>query len=116
MIIAMVMFKQNKRSYLTPNYAKLNRSSLILWGIISIMLPLGANAASVIPEQSAKNTLPNTVISLDLFDLFRNAIRYVQVASISEEEEVAIGKQINQKLLSQQYQLADSTQTQNYVD
>ena len=40
----------------------------------------------------------------------------MQVANISDEQEVEIGKQINQQLLSQQYNLANNAQLQEYVD
>ena len=55
-------------------------------------------------------------IAFDFFGLFKGAARYIQVANISDEQEVAIGKEIEQQLLSQQYELYDNQQVQAYVD
>lgn len=43
-------------------------------------------------------------------------MRYVQVSNISDQQEVEIGKQINQQLLNKQYQLSNNYQLQQYVD
>ncbi len=96
-------------------YRKLYRLPLLFMGTVSLILPLEAKAKTLITEKQT-DLSTRTVISLDLLDLFRNAVRYVQISSISNEEEVEIGKQINQKLLNQQYQLYNNTQTQEYVD
>ena len=110
------MFGKNIRTYLTQNYHKFGRTQLILVGILSLTLPLGTNAAFIAKEKTTNLSIPPTAISFNLFELFKNAIRYVQVSNISEQEEVEIGKQINQKLLTQQYQLHHSSQIQKYVD
>lgn len=110
------MFGNNIRKYLTRNYYKFCRTQLILFGVLGLVFPLEANANSLGKEQQINTSPPPTVISLDLFDLFTGAVRYVQVANISNEQEVEIGKQINQQLLSRQYELYNNAQVQEYVD
>ncbi|WP_052055512.1 M48 family metallopeptidase [Myxosarcina sp. GI1] len=97
------------------NYSKVYQIPLIFVGVFSAIAPLEAKATSLTKEKQI-DLSSRTVISLDLLDLFKNAVRYVQISSISNEEEVEIGKQINQKLLNQQYQLFNNTQIQEYVD
>lgn len=55
-------------------------------------------------------------VSLNLGDLFQNVFRYIQVSNISDQEEVNLGQQINQIVLSQEYSLYDSSQVQAYVN
>jgi predicted Zn-dependent protease len=55
-------------------------------------------------------------IRLSLGELFQNVFRYIQVSTISDQEEVELGRQINQMVLSQQYQLYNNRQVQQYVD
>lgn len=82
---------------------------LIATGVFSLVL--------LTPNVSAQQTsIPEDALSVDVFNLFKNAVQYVQIANISDEQEVAIGRQINEKLLSQQYELAQDPQLQNYVD
>lgn len=89
---------------------------LILLGSLGLLFPGGANAASLLEEKPPDRAFPQTTLSFNFFDLFRNAIRFVQVSNISNEEEVEIGKQINQRLLSEQYELYNNQRTQKYVD
>ncbi|MGV2826394.1 hypothetical protein [Myxosarcina sp. GI1(2024)] len=110
------MFGDRTRKYFTKIYNKLYQTPLIFLGIFSLVFPLEANATSIIREKRSDRILSGEVISLDFLDLFRNAVRYVQVANISNEEEVAIGRQINQKLLDRQYQLYSNARVQEYVD
>ena len=55
-----------------------------------------------------------TIVAVDVNDLIRGAVQYIQVANISDEQEIEIGKQTNQQVLSQ-YPLYDSPQIQQYV-
>lgn len=55
-------------------------------------------------------------VSLNLGDIFENVIQYVQVSTISNQEEAELGRQINRMLLSQQYQLYNDSQVQGYVE
>lgn len=91
------------------------RKAVILVGTFSFALPLSVNSA-VVREQPTRSSIPDTAISFDFFGLFKGAVQYIQVANISNEQEVEIGKQINQRLLSQQYELYDNQQVQAYVD
>lgn len=54
------------------------------------------------------------VTAVDPIDVFKGAVEYIQVANISDEQEVEIGKQTNQQVLSQ-YPLYDNPQIQKYV-
>ncbi len=98
------------------NYQKFWQIQLIILGIVGLVSPMKTNATSVIKETTPTQSIPSTAISVDFLDLFRNAVRFVQVSNISDEEEVEIGKQINQQLLNRQYQLANNSQLQQYVD
>jgi len=58
--------------------------------------------------------LASTRIALDINDLIKGTVEYIQVANISDEQEIEIGKQTNQQILSE-YQLYDNPQVQQYV-
>ncbi len=92
------------------------RSKLVggLAGVLMVGLPSTAIAtpAAVLP-QAAQGTAS---IRLALGELFQNVFRYIQVSTISDQEEVELGRQINQLVLSQQYQLYNNRQVQQYVD
>ncbi|MGD1920515.1 MAG: hypothetical protein ACFCAD_17490, partial [Pleurocapsa sp.] len=88
----------------------------ILLGTVGFIFPIEAKANSAIKTRPPAQSIPNNAVSFDFFGLFKGAARYVQVANISDEQEVEIGKQINQQLLSQQYNLANNAQLQEYVD
>ncbi|MEL6581116.1 MAG: M48 family metallopeptidase, partial [Cyanobacteria bacterium J06621_12] len=85
-------------------------------GLLSLAIPLEVNASSELRNRQLKSSIPDEAVSFDFFGLFKGAVQYVQVANISDEEEVEIGKQINQQLLSQQYELYNNQQVQGYVD
>jgi hypothetical protein len=55
-------------------------------------------------------------LSLNLGDILENVFRYVQVSTISDQEEVQLGQEINRMLLSQQYRLYNDSQVQRYVE
>lgn len=86
----------------------------ILVGVSSFALPLPVS--STVVREQPNSSIPDTAISFDFFGLFKGAVQYVQVANISDEQEVEIGKQIQQQLLSQQYELYNNQQVQTYVD
>lgn len=110
------MFRNKDGKNFKQKCRKIWQIPLIFLGSLSLLLPGGANAASVLEEKLPDRSFPQTTISFNFFDLFRNAIRFVQVSNISNEEEVEIGKQINQRLLSEQYELYNNQRTQKYVD
>ncbi|MBE9159310.1 M48 family metalloprotease [Nodosilinea sp. LEGE 06152] len=85
-----------------------------LAGALMLGLPSTAIAATAtIQPQAAHSTAQ---IRLGLAELFQNVFRYIQVSTISDQEEVELGRQINQMVLSQQYQLYSNRQVQQYVD
>lgn len=53
-------------------------------------------------------------VAIDFLDVFKGAVEYIQVANISDEQEVEIGKQTNAQVLNQ-YQLYNNPQIQQYV-
>jgi predicted Zn-dependent protease len=83
-----------------------------------------ALAAESFPQARMPSPGPRTTlltresvqVSLDLGDILQNVFRYVQVSTISDEEEVQIGREINRMLLDQQYRLYNDSQVQQYVD
>ena len=92
------------------------RSELIggLAGALMLGLP-GTAIANPIPIQT-QAVQGTAQIRLSLGELFQNVVRYIQVSTISDQEEVELGRQINQMVLSQQYQLYNNRQVQQYVD
>ncbi|MGB3203159.1 MAG: M48 family metallopeptidase [Nodosilinea sp.] len=80
----------------------------------ALMLGLSSTAIAVpVQPQAAQGTAS---IRLSLGELFQNIFRYIQVSTISDREEVELGRQINQMVLSQQYQLYNNRSVQQYVD
>ncbi len=75
-------------------------------------LPAIGSLSSVETEGSGSTV----IISQNWGDFFGNLFRYVQVSTISDQEEVQLGQQINQMILRQQYRLYDNARIQNYVD
>ncbi|MBW4534373.1 MAG: M48 family metalloprotease [Pleurocapsa minor HA4230-MV1] len=59
---------------------------------------------------------PKIAHSQSIFELLFQGAQIVQLYNISDKEEVALGKQINQQLVSQQFQLADDASANRYVD
>lgn len=86
----------------------------IIVSVFGLAFPWEANATEI--SEKNINYLHSHLVSFDFFGLFKNAVHYVEIANISDEEEVAIGKQIQQQLLSQQYKLYENQQVQEYVD
>ncbi|NJL82256.1 MAG: M48 family metalloprotease [Chloroflexaceae bacterium] len=81
-------------------------------------LPISGASALRSPNVTTISLQPanETTLALNPFDLLRGAIRYIQVANISDRQEVEIGQQINQRLLQRQYQLYTNPQVNRYVD
>lgn len=100
---------------LTKTYYRLSLG-LAIAGLLSLAIPLEVNASSELRNRQLKSSIADEAVSFDFFGLFKGAVQYVQVANISDEEKVEIGKQINQQLLSQQYELYNNQQVQGYVD
>jgi len=89
--------------------------SLIVALVIVTVSSLSVSANS---NQRADLRLPEqnsavVEVALDFLDAIKGAVEYIQVANISDEQEVEIGKQTNQQVLSQ-YQLDNNSQIQKY--
>ena len=54
------------------------------------------------------------VVAIDFLDAIEGAVQYIQISNISDEQEIAIGKQTNEQVLSE-YRLYDNPQIQQYV-
>lgn len=76
---------------------------------------VAAPAAAVTLQEATLAPAAHPALSLNLGDLIINAIRYIQVSNISDEQEVRIGSQINELLLEQQYQPYENPQVNQYV-
>lgn len=113
------MVGSNSHSAVLPNsQQKFTRrwlSGLVALGLLGGMAPAPA-AIAIAPRSAEVTSSDPEMISLNLGDLIRGVLRYVQVSNISDEEEVTIGRQINQMLLQQQYQLYRNPQVNQYVD
>ena len=70
--------------------------------------------ATAIAPITAISVSAGTIVAVDINDLLDGAVQYIQVANISDEQEIEIGKQTNQQVLSQ-YPLYDNPQIQQYV-
>ena len=74
----------------------------------SLLLAMGAITAANIPVSAAE------IVAVDVLDVIKGATEYIQVSNISDEQEIEIGQQTNQQILSE-YQLYDNSQVQQYV-
>jgi predicted Zn-dependent protease len=70
-------------------------------------------ATSVITASNI-SVLASQSVAIDITDIIKGTVQYVQIANISDEQEIEIGKQTNQQVLSQ-YQLYNNSQIQQYV-
>ena len=68
------------------------------------LLPAGAKTVAEQP----------TLVSIDFRDIIEGTVNYVQVSNISDEQEIEIGKQTNEQVLSE-YPLHNDPQLQQYV-
>ncbi|MEM6613818.1 MAG: M48 family metallopeptidase [Cyanobacteria bacterium P01_C01_bin.72] len=75
------------------------RAKLLLALLIAVVIKLSMSAP---------------IKAFDLTDIIRGTVEYIQVANISDKQEIEIGKQTNQQVLSQ-YRLARNSQVQQYV-
>ena len=63
---------------------------------------------------SSLSVSASEVVAIDVMDAIKGTVEFIQVSNISDEQEVEIGKQTNQQVLSQ-YQLYNNAQIQDYV-
>lgn len=59
---------------------------------------------------------PKIAYSQSVFELLFRGAQIVQLYNISDKEEVALGKQINEQLIGQQFQLYNDESANRYVD
>lgn len=83
---------------------------LIFGSIVMSNLPAGAVEPKVIPLVDKRPS----IVAIDIIDAIRGAVQYIQVSNISDEQEIAIGKQTNEQILSQ-YRLYNNDRIQEYV-
>lgn len=90
-------------------------AGILILGVLGGTGPRATAAAMPAPRLET-TSLPDTALSINLGNLLLNTLRYMQIANISDEQEVALGRDINQMLLNQQFQLYDDPQLNQYVD
>jgi len=59
---------------------------------------------------------PQTVQSFSLFDLFRQGVQVFQLSTLSDKQEVELGKQINEQLVTNEITLSRNRQLNQYLD
>lgn len=84
---------------------RLRRSRRWFYPLISVVVALGITANSLLPVQA-----------LPVLDLFRQGVQIFQLSNISDRQEVEIGKQINQQLVSSEVKLYRNRDVNNYVN
>lgn len=103
------MFKEKYifNSNLQQNYL---RQSLPWLGVIAV------STFSIMGTPTAAQTVTKQpiLVSFDFLDIVEGTVKYIQVSNISDEQEIEIGKQTNEQVLSQ-YPLYDDPQIQQYV-
>lgn len=96
------------------NWLKYWRSLVLALSIV-VLSSIFTNANSV--DEATETPLLQhqpTVVAIDFLDAIEGAVQYIQVANISDEQEIAIGKQTNEQVLSE-YRLYDNSRIQQYV-
>ncbi|SKB14521.1 Peptidase M48 Ste24p [Planktothrix sp. PCC 11201] len=76
-----------------------------LYPVISITLTLGIVLSSTV-----------TTLAIPLPELIFRGIQVIQLSNLSARQEIAIGEQINQELLSKQVKLFRNQEAQNYIN
>ncbi|MBE9043214.1 M48 family metalloprotease [Pleurocapsales cyanobacterium LEGE 10410] len=83
--------------------------------IALLLVSLSNSASARHPESLAKSAQPpSEVVAFDILDAVEGAVQYIQISNISDEQEIAIGEQTNQQVLSQ-YPLYNNSPIQEYV-
>ena len=95
------------------NWDKGWRSPAIALGIISFS-SLSVNANTLAESNLKPSIRQESLVALDFLDAIEGAVQYIQVSNISDEQEIAIGKQTHEQVLSQ-YPLYDNASIQQYV-
>ncbi len=98
------------------NHKKIVWRSLVVALIIVSISSLSVSASSSQKQQVTlrKQDSSRMEVAIDFLDAIKGAVEFIQVSNISDEQEVEIGKQTNEQVLSQ-YQLYNNSQIQKYV-
>lgn len=75
------------------------------YGLTSLVVALGLIVSTPQPGQA-----------FSLLDLLFRGIQVIQLSSLSDRQEVALGEQINEQLVSQEIELYDNSSVENYID
>lgn len=95
------------------NLDKYWRSPVVALSIISLS-SLSVNANTLAGSNLEPSIREESLVALDFLDAIQGAVQYIQVSNISDEQEIEIGKQTNEQVLSQ-YPLYDNASIQQYV-
>lgn len=99
---------------MSVNWLKYWRSPVVALSIIGLgSIPVNANSVDEAVEMVSWQPR-STLVAIDFLDAIEGAVQYIQVANISDEQEIAIGKQTNEQVLSE-YPLYNNPQVQQYV-
>lgn len=77
-----------------------------LYGLLSVLVALGLVVATPQPSQAVPRWL----------DLLFRGVQIIQLSNLSNNQEVALGRQINQQLTTRQFQLYRDATITSYVD
>lgn len=88
-----------------PFSMNLRRSRRWFYPLVSIAVALGICANSLQPVQA-----------ISVFDLLRQGVQVIQLSNISDRQEVEIGRQINQQLVSSEVKLYRNREVNRYVN
>jgi predicted Zn-dependent protease len=81
-----------------------NLSRRLLYGTLSLVTAVSVLLLS-----------PSAVLGFSIFDILPNVIEVIQISSMSDEQEVALGRQINDRLV-RDVRLYNNRQVTNYVN
>lgn len=95
------------------NLDKYWRSPVVALSIISLS-SLSVNVNTLAGSNLKPSIREESLVALDFLDAIQGAVQYIQVSNISDEQEIAIGKQTHEQVLSQ-YPLYDNASIQQYV-
>ncbi|MEL6441307.1 MAG: M48 family metallopeptidase [Cyanobacteria bacterium J06621_8] len=91
--------------------ALLASTIVILGSLGRVSLAINANHQ---PTSYSASKEDSKFVAIDFLELIRGAVQYIQVSNISDEQEIEIGKQTNEQVLSE-FSLDNSPQVQRYV-
>ncbi|WP_250122879.1 M48 family metallopeptidase [Chroococcidiopsis sp. CCMEE 29] len=76
-----------------------------LYPLLSLIVAFGIFVGSLQPSQA-----------LPWFDLLIRGVQVIQLSNVSDKEEIQLGRQINQQLVSREFQLYRNESVNRYVD